>query len=83
VLKIKRERAINKLRQTRLVWSSAFRRAFQTGLEEASSKEKTRLKAALQTFSKEAGYEKAKRRNSFWAVAPNLSVVTVLTPATT
>ena len=27
--------------------------------------------------------EKAKRRDSFWAVAPNLNVVTVLTPATT
>jgi hypothetical protein len=26
---------------------------------------------------------KAKRRNSFWAVTPFLSVVTVLTPATT
>ena len=27
--------------------------------------------------------KKAKRRDSFWAVAPNLNVVTVLTPATT
>jgi hypothetical protein len=38
------------------------------------------VKAALRRKKKPA---KAKRRDSFWAVTPFLSVVTVLTPATT
>ena len=38
------------------------------------------VKAALRRKKKPA---KAKRRDSFWAVPPFLSVVTVLTPATT